>query len=252
MGMVIVTGGSRGIGADICRLAAQRGYGVCVNYSRGRGEAEAVVAEITKTGGQAIAVQADVAAEADVLRLFQEATARLGPVTALVNNAGLGGQHGPIESWDAGETRKLIEVNLLGPMICSREAVKRMSRKHGGAGGCIVNISSASARTGSPGIFVHYAATKAGLDVFTTGLAKEVAREGIRVAGVRPGYVRTDMYEEDLKKSPDQVRATINAIPIGRIAEVRDISSVVLWLMSDEAAYATGSIIDLSGGRVTQ
>lgn len=252
MGMVIVTGGSRGIGADICRLAAQRGESVCVNYHRSRNEADAVVAEITKSGGHAISVKADVTVEADVSRLFEEATARLGPVTALINNAGLGGQHGPIESWEIEDTRKLIDVNLLGPMICSREAVKRMSRKHGGAGGSIVNISSAAAKTGSPGIFVHYAATKGGLDVFTTGLAKEVAKEGIRVMGVRPGYVRTEMYEEDLKKSPDRVRATVTSIPMGRIAEVRDVSAVVLWLLSDAAAYATGSIIDVSGGRVTQ
>jgi len=252
MGVMIVTGGSRGIGADICRLAAQRGYSVCVNYLRGKNEADAVAAEIAKSGGRAVSVKADVTAEADVSQLFEEATARLGPVTALVNNAGWGGQHGPIESWDIEATRKLIDLNLLGPMICSREAVKRMARKYGGAGGTIVNISSAAAKTGAPGVFVHYAATKGGLDVFTTGLAKEVAKEGIRVAGVRPGYVRTEMYEDDLKQSPDWVRATVASIPVGRIAEVRDVSTVVLWLLSDEAAYATGSIIDISGGRVTQ
>ena len=193
MGVVIVTGGSRGIGADICRLAAQRGHSVCVNYVRGKNEADAVVAEITKSGGHAIPVKADVTVEADVSHLFEEATARLGPVTALVNNAGWGGQHGPIESWQIEETRRLIDLNLLGPMICSREAVKRMARKHGGAGGSIVNISSAAAKRVTPGVFVHYAATKGGLDVFTTGLAKEVAKEGIRVTGVRPGYVRTEM-----------------------------------------------------------
>jgi NAD(P)-dependent dehydrogenase (short-subunit alcohol dehydrogenase family) len=252
MGVVIVTGGSRGIGADICRLAAQRGHSVCVNYLRSRNEADAVVAEIMKSGGHAISVKADVTVEADVSQLFEEATARLGPVSALVNNAGWGGQHGPIESWQIEATRKLIDLNLLGPMICSREAVKRMARKYGGAGGSIVNISSAAAKTGAPGVFVHYAATKGGLDVFTTGLAKEVAKEGIRVTGVRPGYVRTEMYEDDLKQSPDWVRANIASIPMGRIAEVRDVSTVVLWLLSDEASYVTGSIIDISGGRVTQ
>jgi NAD(P)-dependent dehydrogenase (short-subunit alcohol dehydrogenase family) len=252
MGVVIVTGGSRGIGADICRLAAQRGHSVCVNYLRGKNEADGVVAEITKSGGQAISVKADVTVEADVSQLFDEATAKLGPVTALANNAGWGGRHGPIESWQIEETRRLIDLNLLGPMICSREAVKRMARKYGGAGGSIVNISSAAAKTGAPGVFVHYAAAKAGLDVFTTGLAKEVAKEGICVTGVRPGYVRTEMYEEDLKQSSDWVRATVASIPVGRIAEVRDVSTVVLWLLSDEASYATGSIIDISGGRVTQ
>src|SRR6185437_7856484 len=186
MGVVIVTGGSRGIGADICRLAAQRGHSVCVNYLRGMNEADAVVTEIISGGGRAISVKADATVERDVFQLFEEAAARLGQVNALVNNAGWGGQHGPIESWNIDATRKLIELNLLGPMICSREAVKRMARKYGGAGGNIVNISSAAARTGAAGVFVHYAATKGGLDVFTTGLAKEVAREGIRVAGVRP------------------------------------------------------------------
>jgi NAD(P)-dependent dehydrogenase (short-subunit alcohol dehydrogenase family) len=252
MGVVIVTGGSRGIGADICRLAGLRGHSVCVNYLRGKNEADAAVAEITKSGGHAISVKADVTVEADVSQLFEEATARLGPVSALVNNAGWGGQHGPIESWPIDATRKLIDLNLLAPMICSREAVKRMARKYGGAGGSIVNISSAAAKTGAPGVFVHYAATKGGLDVFTTGLAKEVAKEGIRVAAVRPGYVRTEMYEDDLKQSPDWVRSVVASIPMGRIAEVRDVSTVVLWLLSDEASYATGSIIDISGGRVTQ
>jgi len=160
MGVIIVTGGSRGIGADICRLAARRGYSVCVNYLRGEKEANEVVAEIMESDGRAISVKADVTIEADVSRMFDEATSKLRPVTALVNNAGWGGQHGPIESWQIAATRKLIELNLLGPMICSREAVKRMARKHGGQGGNIVNISSAAARTGAPGVFVHYAATK--------------------------------------------------------------------------------------------
>jgi NAD(P)-dependent dehydrogenase (short-subunit alcohol dehydrogenase family) len=252
MGVMIVTGGSRGIGADICRLGAHRGYSVCVNYLRGEKEANSVAEEIRKSGGRAISVKADVTIETDVSRMFDEATSKFGQVTALVNNAGWGGQHGPIESWEIDATRKLIELNLLGPMICSREAVRRMASKHGGAGGNIVNISSAAARTGAPGVFVHYAATKGGLDVFTTGLAKEVAKEGIRVNAVRPGYVRTEMYEEDLRQSPDWVRANIASIPIGRIAEVRDVSAVVLWLMCDEASYVTGGIIDISGGRVTQ
>jgi NAD(P)-dependent dehydrogenase (short-subunit alcohol dehydrogenase family) len=252
MGVMIVTGGSRGIGADICRLGAHRGYSVCVNYLRGEKEANSVVEEIRKSGGRAISVKADVTIETDVSRMFDEATSQFGQVTALVNNAGWGGQHGPIESWEIDATRKLIDLNLLGPMICSREAVRRMAIKHGGAGGNIVNISSAAARTGAPGVFVHYAATKGGLDVFTTGLAKEVAKEGIRVNAVRPGYVRTEMYEEDLRQSPDWVRANIASIPIGRIAEVRDVSAVVLWLMCDEASYVTGGIIDISGGRITQ
>jgi len=252
MGVIIVTGGSRGIGADISRLAAQRGYSVCVNYLRGENEAASIVEEIRKSGGRAISVKADVTNEADVARMFDEATAQLGPVTELVNNAGWGGEHGRIEEWQIESTRKLIDLNFLGPIICSREAVKRMARRYGGAGGNIVNISSAAARTGSPGVFVHYAATKGGLDVFTTGLAKEVAKEGIRVNAVRPGYVRTEMYEEDLRQSPDWVRANIASIPMGRMAEVRDVAAVVLWLMSDEASYVTGSIVDISGGRVTQ
>jgi NAD(P)-dependent dehydrogenase (short-subunit alcohol dehydrogenase family) len=252
MGVVIVTGGSRGIGADICARAAGRGHSVAVNYRSGEKEADAVANDIKKRGGRAIAVQADVAIENDVVRMFDEVTSKLGQITALINNAGWGGQHGPIEAWDTEATRRLIEINLLGPMICSREAVKRMAKKFGGEGGTIVNISSAAARTGSPGVFVHYAATKGGLDVFTTGLAKEVAKDGIRVNAVRPGYVRTAMYEDDLKQSPDWVRATIASIPLGRIAEVSDVSAVVLWLLSEEASYVTGSIIDVSGGRATQ
>jgi len=252
MGVVIVTGGSRGIGADVCARAAERGHSVGVNYRRGEKEAGAVVADIRKRGGRAIAVQADVSIENEVVRMFDEVTSTLGQITALINNAGWGGQHGPIEAWDAEATRRLIEINLLGPMICSREAVKRMAKKFGGQGGTIVNISSAAARTGSPGVFVHYAATKGGLDVFTTGLAKEVAKDSIRVNAVRPGYVRTAMYEDDLKQSPDWVRTTIASIPLGRIAEVSDVSAVVLWLLSEEASYVTGSIIDISGGRATQ
>jgi NAD(P)-dependent dehydrogenase (short-subunit alcohol dehydrogenase family) len=252
MGVVLVTGGSRGIGAEICARAAERGYGVGVNYRHGQAEANAVVDAIKKRGGRAVAVQADVSKEDQVEGMFEEVTSKLGQITALINNAGWGGQHGPIEAWDAEATRRLIETNLLGPMLCSREAVKRMSKKLGGSGGTIVNISSAAARTGSPGVFVHYAATKGGLDVFTTGLAKEVAKDGIRVNAVRPGYVRTAMYEDDLKQSPDWVRSTIAAIPMGRIAEVQDVSAVVLWLLSDDASYVTGSIIDISGGRATQ
>lgn len=252
MSVILVTGGSRGIGAEICIRAAARGYSVGVNYRTGEKEAHDVVQTIEKAGGRAVAVQADVTKENEIGRMFDQVTSKLGPVTALVNNAGWGGAHGPIETWDVEATRRLIEINLLGPMLCSREAVRRMSRKLGGSGGNIVNISSAAARTGSPGVFVHYAATKGGLDVFTTGLAKEVAKGGIRVNAVRPGYVRTAMYEDDLKQSPDWVRSTIASIPLGRIAEVQDVAAVVLWLMSEEAAYVTGSIIDLSGGRATQ
>jgi NAD(P)-dependent dehydrogenase (short-subunit alcohol dehydrogenase family) len=252
MSVILVTGGSRGIGAEICAYAAKRGYGVGVNYRTGEKEAQAVAAAIEKAGGRAVAVRADVTKEDEIRRMFDEVASRLGPITALVNNAGWGGQHGPIEAWDTEATRRLIETNLLGPMLCSREAVKRLSRKLGGSGGGIVNISSAAARTGSPGVFVHYAATKGGLDVFTTGLAKEVAKDGIRVNAVRPGYVRTAMYEDDLKQSPDWVRSTIAAIPLGRIAEVQDVAAVVLWLLSEEASYVTGSIIDISGGRATQ
>ncbi len=251
MSVILVTGGSRGIGAEICIKAAARGYSVGVNYRSGDKEARAVAAAIEKGGGRGIAVQADVTKEDEVTRMFDEVTSKLGPLTALVNNAGWGGQHGPIEAWDAEATRRLIEINLFGPMLCSREAVKRMSKKLGGAGGNIVNISSAAARTGSPGVFVHYAATKGGLDVFTTGLAKEVAKDDIRVNAVRPGYVRTAMYEDDLKQSPEWVQATIASIPLGRIAEVQDVSAVVLWLLSEDASYVTGSIIDISGGRAT-
>jgi NAD(P)-dependent dehydrogenase (short-subunit alcohol dehydrogenase family) len=252
MEVMLVTGGSRGIGAEICARAIERGYSVGVNYRLSEDEAHAVVDAAEKCGGRAVAIQADVSKEDEVRRMFDEVTSKLGPITALINNAGWGGQHGPIETWDAEATRRLIEINLFGPMLCSREAVKRMSKKLGGSGGNIVNISSVAARIGSPGVLVHYAATKGGLDVFTTGLAKEVAKDGIRVNGVRPGYVRTAMYEDDLKQSPEWVRSAIAAIPLGRIAEVHEVSAVVLWLLSGDASYVTGSIVDISGGRATQ
>jgi NAD(P)-dependent dehydrogenase (short-subunit alcohol dehydrogenase family) len=252
MGVILVTGGSRGIGADICVRAAARGYHVGVNYRTGENEARAIVRAIENGGGHAVAIQADVTKEDDIKRMFDELTSKFGRITALVNNAGWAGQHGPIETWDAEAVRRLIETNLLGPMICSREAVKRMSKKLGGLGGNIVNISSVAARIGSPGVLVHYAATKGGLDVFTTGLAKEVAKDGIRVNAVRPGFVRTAMYEDDLKQSPEWVHSAIASIPLGRIAEAQEISAGVLWLLSNDASYVTGSIIDISGGRATQ
>lgn len=252
MEVMLVTGGSRGIGAEICARAIERGYSVGVNYRLGEDEARAVVDAAEKRGGRAVAIQADVTRENEVRRMFDEVTSKLGQITALINNAGWGGQHGPIETWDAEATRRLIEINLFGPMLCSREAVTRMSKKLGGSGGNIVNISSVAARIGSPGVLVHYAATKGGLDVFTTGLAKEVAKDGIRVNGVRPGYVRTAMYEDDLKQSPEWVRSAIASIPLGRIAEVHEVSAVVLWLLSEDASYVTGSIVDISGGRATQ
>jgi NAD(P)-dependent dehydrogenase (short-subunit alcohol dehydrogenase family) len=251
MGVLVVTGSSRGIGAEICRLGAERGWAVCVNYASSADEAEGIVAEIEGAGGKAIAVQADVSLPREVETLFQKVDTALGRVTGLVNNAGAMGSGGPVDELDAGRTRRMFEVNLLGPFLCCQAALKRMAKRHGGNGGAIVNISSAAAKHGGPGSYVDYAASKAAVDTLTNGLAREQASQGIRVNCVRPGAITTEMNERWMKDHPEWLESVIVRTPLGRAGEVRDIATATLWLLSEEAKYITGAILDVSGGWVT-
>lgn len=241
--MVIVTGASRGIGAAVAKLAAQRGYAVAVNYRSSPDAAHAVVREIESAGGRAKAIQADMAQEADILRLFDEATRALGPVTALVNNAGITGASGRLAdlTWEAID--EVLRLNVTGAFICAREAVRRMSTAHGGKGGAIVNISSVAATLGGPGEYVHYAASKAAIDTMTVGLAKETAREGVRVNAVAPGVIDTEIH------APGRVDRVVPLVPMGRIGTAQEVAGAVLYLLSDAAAYVTGSVLRVSGGR---
>ncbi len=251
MGVLVVTGSSRGIGAQICRLGAQRGWVVCVNYTSSADEAQGVVAEIEGAGGQAIAVRADVSVPQDVETLFERVEVELGPVTGLVNNAGIMGSGGPVDELDAERTQRMFEVNTLGPFLCCQAAVKRMAKRHGGQGGAIVNISSAAAKHGGPGSYVDYAASKAAVDTLTVGLAREQAAENIRVNCVRPGATMTELNERWMKDHPDWLDSVLKRVPLGRAAEVAEIASAALWLLSDEATYVTGAILDVSGGWVS-
>lgn len=245
--VMLVTGGSRGIGAATARLAAARGYAVCVNYTRNREAAEAVVDSIVSSGGRAIAVQADVAIEGNVVRLFESIDRSLAPVTALVNNAGILELQCRVDEMDAARLTRILATNVTGSFVCAREAIKRMSTAHGGAGGAIVNVSSAAARLGSPGEYVDYAASKGAIDTFTIGLAREVATEGIRVNAVRPGIITTEIHASG--GVPDRVERMKQFVPMKRGGSADEVAAAILWLMSDEASYVTGSIIDVTGGR---
>ncbi len=246
-GVLLITGGSRGIGAATARLAAAEGYAVAVNYRDRADAAEAVVADIVAAGGTAAAFQGDVAADGDVTRLFAEVDTRLGPPTALVNNAGVSFGKRPTADSDADEIIRLFNVNVLGTMLCCREAVRRMSTARGGAGGAIVNVSSMAAAIGGRAGSSHYAASKAAVDAYTVGLAKEVGREGIRVNAVRPGMTITDMTE-DAHRDP-AVQADIAAtIAMSRFATADEIARPVLWLLSDAASFISGTCLDASGG----
>ena len=242
--VMIVTGGARGIGAATARLAAQRGYAVCVNFLRNQEAAEKIVKEL---GSKAIAVQADVSAEADVVRLFQTVDEKLGRVTALVNNAGIVERQSRVEGMDAPRLQRMFATNVVGPLLCAREAIKRMSTKHGGKGGAIVNVSSGAARLGSPGEYVDYAASKGAIDTMTIGLSKELAAEGIRVNCVRPGFVHTDIHAAG--GEPDRIERLRDSIPMKRGGEPEEVARAILWLLSDEASYSTGAILDVTGGR---
>lgn len=247
LGTLIVTGASRGIGAAVSKLAGSRGYAVAVNFSTGEAEATTVVREIVATGGRAIAIQADVAREADIVRLFETAERELGPIKALVNNAAITGGFARVEEVTSAAIENVFAVNVGGTILCSREAVRRMSTRRGGKGGAIVNISSIAARTGSPGEWVHYAASKGAIDTFTIGLAREVATEGIRVNAVAPGLVETGIHAAN--GEPGRLQRLMGTIPMGRAGTPVEIAEGVLWLLSDAASFTTGTILEIGGGR---
>jgi NAD(P)-dependent dehydrogenase (short-subunit alcohol dehydrogenase family) len=247
-GVMIVTGSSRGIGAATAVLAAAHGYDVCVNYVRDKAAAEQVVEKVRAAGRRGIAVQADMANEADIERMFQTVDRELGRVGVLVNNAAVvGPQRRRVESMRAPAINALLAANVTGTIVCAREAILRMSTRHGGPGGAIVNVSSASARLGAPNLWVDYAASKGGIDTFTIGLAQEVAAEGIRVNAVRPGLIDTDIHAAT--GMPDRVAKAEKMIPMKRAGNAAEVAESILWLASPAASYVSGAILDVAGGR---
>ena len=245
--VLLITGGSRGIGAATARLAARRGWAVAVNYASQAAAADEVVRAITAEGGRAIAVQGDVGDEAQVLAMFSQVDAELGPLTGLVNNAGVVDMPVRVDEITVARLERMLRINVIGSFLCAREAVKRMSTKHGGAGGVIVNLSSAAAKLGSPGQYVDYAASKGAIDSFTVGLAKEVAEEGIRVNAVRPGLIDTEIHASG--GLPDRAAQLAPTVPMKRTGSADEVANAIVWLLSDEASYATASFIDITGGR---
>jgi len=244
--IAIVTGGSRGIGAATAKLAAQSGYRVCIAYRHREKDADDVVAAIQREGGEAMAIGADVGREDDVVRLFDAVDRRFGEVTALVNNAGILERQMRVEEMDAERLTRVFNANVVGSFLCAREAVRRMSTRHGGHGGAIVNVSSVAARLGSPNEYIDYAASKAAIDTLTVGLAKEVAAEGIRVNCVRPGSIYTEIHASG--GEPGRVDRVKARIPMQRGGEAEEIARAIVWLLSDEASYMTGSLVDVAGG----
>lgn len=245
--IIVITGASRGIGAATARLAAGLGYAVCVNYRINQKAADAIVDKIKSTGGQAIAVAADISLEKDVVNLFKTVDTRLGTITALVNNAGILETQMRVEGMDAARLNRIFAVNITGSFLCAREAVRRMSSKHGGNGGAIVNVSSAASRLGSAGEYVDYAASKGAIDTLTIGLSKELAAEGIRVNAVRPAFIYTDIHASG--GEPGRVDRIKDTIPMKRGGQPEEVAHAIMWLLSDEAAYVTGTFIDLAGGK---
>lgn len=245
--VLLVTGASRGIGAATVLLAAQQGWAVAVNYAANSLAADEVVRRIRANGGSAMAVQADVANEAQVLAMFARIDAKLGPLSGLVNNAGVVDVSARVDEMDMARWRRMFDINVLGSMLCAREAVRRMSTRHGGAGGAIVNVSSAASRLGSPGQYVDYAAAKGAIDAFTIGLAKEVAGEGIRVNAVRPGLIDTDIHASG--GLPNRVQDLKHLVPMQRGGSADEVAQAIVWLLSPAASYTTMSLLDVSGGR---
>jgi NAD(P)-dependent dehydrogenase (short-subunit alcohol dehydrogenase family) len=245
--VLLVTGGSRGIGAATCLLAARQGWSVAVNYTANSLAADEVVREIRAAGGRAMAVQADVADEAQVLRMFEQVDAKLGRLTGLVNNAGVVDVTARVQDMSVARWKRMFDINVIGSLICAREAVRRMSTRQGGAGGSIVNLSSAAARLGAPGQYVDYAAAKGAIDAFTIGLAKEVAAEGIRVNAVRPGLIDTDIHASG--GLPNRVQELQHQVPMQRGGTAEEVAEAIVWLLGEGASYTTMSLIDVSGGR---
>ena len=245
--IILVTGGGRGIGAACALLAASRGYGVCISYQTDAAAAAEVIATIESAGGAALAIQSDVSDEVAVESLFAQIDKRFGRLNALINNAGILSPQMRVEQMDAARINRILATNVTGSFLCAREAVRRMSTRHGGTGGSIVNISSRAAVLGSPGEYVDYAASKAALDALTIGLSKEVAAEKIRVNGVRPGLIHTTIHANG--GEPGRVSRLQSSVPMARGGEPLEVAKAALWLLSDEASYTTGSFIDVSGGR---
>ena len=245
--LVLITGGSRGIGAATALLAARQGYAVAVNYAANAQAADEVVRQIRLAGGRAMAVQADVANEAQVLAMFEKIDAQWGRLSALVNNAGVVDKTTRVDAITLQRLQRMFEINVFGSFICAREAVRRMSTRHGGAGGAIVNVSSVAARLGGPGQYVDYAAAKGAIDTFTIGLAKEVAAEGIRVNAVRPGIIDTDIHASG--GLPDRAREMAPQVPMQRPGSAEEVAEAIVWLLGDGASYTTGAFLDVTGGR---
>jgi NAD(P)-dependent dehydrogenase (short-subunit alcohol dehydrogenase family) len=241
--VIIVTGGARGIGAATCRLAAEQGYAVCVNYLKNKRAADALVSSLK---GKAIAVAADVADERDVLRLFETVDRDLGRVDVLVNNAGILARASRLENFDLARIQSLFSTNVFGAMLCAREALRRMSVRHGGRGGAIVNLSTGFVKSGAPGMFVDYAASKGAIEVLTGGLAREVATEGVRVNAVRPGLIDTEIHADG--GDPERAKKAEHVVPMKRPGRAEEVARAILWLASDAASYTTGAVVDVSGG----
>ncbi|MCX2524521.1 glucose 1-dehydrogenase [Larsenimonas rhizosphaerae] len=244
--VMLITGGSRGIGAATSSLAARQGYRVVINYRSDRTSAEALVDTITREGGAAIAIQADMAHEADIVALFDTVDREFGRLDVLVNNAGIVDQKSRVEDMSIERIDRMMRINVTGPFICAREAIRRMSTRHGGQGGAIINVSSAAAHRGSANEYVDYAASKGAIDTFTEGLAKELAGDGIRVNGVRPGVIDTDIHASG--GNPDKPTTSAANIPMGRAGRAEEVAHGILWLASDEASFTTGARIDIDGG----
>jgi NAD(P)-dependent dehydrogenase (short-subunit alcohol dehydrogenase family) len=244
---MLITGASRGIGAATARLAAQRGYALGINYRQQRDAAEALVREIEVAGGRALALCADVGDEAQVLTMFEQLDRAFGRLDVLVNNAGMLERQMRLEDMDVARFERVLRANVTGSFLCAREAIKRMSTRHGGQGGTIVNLSSIAARIGAPNEYIDYAAAKGAIDSMTLGLAKELAMDGIRVNAVRPGVIRTEIHASG--GEPDRVRRVSQSVPMGRGGEAEEVANAILWLASEEASYTSGALLDVAGGR---